>query len=85
MAVFTSNCSGLSCNFDATGSSDPDGSVIYYAWSFGRDEGGSEGANRVRVQHDYKAPGTYTVTLLVMDNDGKTDTSSRQITLSAPA
>jgi PKD repeat protein len=79
VGTFTSNCTGLSCTFDATGSTDLDGTIIYYAWSFGREEGGLEGSNRSRVQHDYRAPGTYTVTLLVMDDDGITDTTTRRV------
>jgi PKD repeat protein len=76
---FIANCSGLSCTFDGSRSTDLDGTIIYYAWSFGREEGGLEGSNRVKVSHNYRAPGMYTVTLLVMDDDGITDTTTRRI------
>jgi PKD repeat protein len=76
---FISNCSGLNCTFDGTRSTDLDGTIIYYAWSFGREEGGLEGSNRSKVSHSYRAPGMYTVTLLVMDDDGITDTVTHRI------
>jgi PKD repeat protein len=49
--------------FNGTGSSDPDGDVLTYAWNFG-DTGTGTGANPV---HMYAATGTYTVTLRVTD------------------
>jgi PKD repeat protein len=80
---FIANCSGLSCTFDGTRSTDADGTIIYYAWSFGREEGGLERSNRSTVSHGYRTPGMYTVTLLVMDDDGITDTISRRIPVGA--
>jgi len=79
VGAFISNCSGLNCTFDATGSTDLDGTIIYYAWSFGREEGGLEGSNRSKVSHGYRTAGMYTVTLLVMDDDGITDTTTRRV------
>jgi PKD repeat protein len=54
--------------FNGSGSSDPDGSVVGYQWSFG-DGVGAAGAMPV---HAYAATGTYTVTLTVTDSDGLT-------------
>jgi hypothetical protein len=34
VAAFTVDCTGLSCDFDASGSEDPDGLVDSYAWVF---------------------------------------------------
>jgi PKD repeat protein len=79
VGVLQVNCSGLTCTFDATRSSDVDGTIIYYAWSFGRGEGGEEGAGLSRTTHRYDRPGSYSVTLLIMDDDGITDTTTRQI------
>ncbi len=52
--------------FDGTGSTDPDGSVVAWAWDFGD---GSTGAG-AQVSHGYAAAGTYLVRLTVTDDDG---------------
>nr|WP_198151577.1 PKD domain-containing protein [Kibdelosporangium sp. MJ126-NF4]CEL16590.1 Chitinase [Kibdelosporangium sp. MJ126-NF4]CTQ89059.1 Chitinase (EC 3.2.1.14) [Kibdelosporangium sp. MJ126-NF4] len=77
-ASFTANCSTSepSCSFDASGSSDPNGSISSYAWKFGDDQTGT-GAT---PSHTYSQAGTYTVELTVTDNEGKTDTETKQVT-----
>ena len=75
-AAFTSTTSGGTANFDASTSSDDDGTVTGYAWNFGD---GSTGSG-VTTQHVYSAGGTYTVTLTVTDNQGGTDTVSHTVT-----
>ncbi|MBE1462383.1 PKD domain-containing protein [Kibdelosporangium phytohabitans] len=77
-AAFTANCSTSepSCTFDASGSSDPNGSISSYAWKFGDNQNGT-GAT---PSHTYGQAGTYTVELTVTDNEGKTDTETKQIT-----
>ena len=62
-------------NFDGTGSSDPDGSVVSYAWDFGN----TRTATTPTASANYTQPGTYTVTLTVTDNQGATGTTTRQI------
>ena len=81
-AVYTDTEAGLKASFDATGSSDPDGTIASYAWDFG--DGGTSTA--VKPNHTYNAAGDYTVALTVTDNQGSTDVSSRSIhvTNSAP-
>jgi chitodextrinase len=51
--------------FDGTGSSDPDGTIVSYAWDFGDGATGS-GATPT---HTYTQFGLYTVTLCVTDDD----------------
>lgn len=58
--------------FSAAGSSDPEGAIAGYAWSFGDGSTGS-GAS---PSHAYAAPGTYTVTLTVTDGAGATATDT---------
>lgn len=65
-AQFTSSCSGLTCGF-IDGSSDQDGTVVAWSWSFG------DGASSVErnPSHTYAAGGDYTVTLTVTDDTGE--------------
>ena len=77
-AYFTYNSSGLTCYFDASGSNDPDGSIVTYAWDFG--DGGTESG--VTVTHTYAEGGTYEVILTVTDDDGDTDTETKPVTVS---
>ena len=72
-ASFTYSCSGLSCRFDGSGSSDSDGTIIAYQWSFGDYSGASTSANT--IDHTYLQAGSYTVMLKVID-DGKATATS---------
>ncbi len=63
---------GTSIVFDSSTSSDPDGSIAAYAWDFGD---GSKGTG-VAPSHPYGVAGTYTVTLIVIDDNGSTNTVS---------
>ncbi len=78
-ASLTSGQAPLAVSFSASGSSDSDGSIASYAWTFG-DGGSSSG---VTASHTYDNTGTYTARLTVTDDDGATDTSTRSIQVSA--
>ena len=65
---------GTSISFDASGSTDPDGTIVSYEWDFETD--GIYDATGVTISHGYSTPGTYTVTLRVTDDDGLTDTDT---------
>src|SRR5207247_7178867 len=77
-ALFPS-CTALTCSFTST-SSDPDGSISAYSWTFG--DGATSTAQN--PSHTYAAGGTYTVTLAVTDNQGATASTSKSVTVTAP-
>ncbi|AEE47155.1 PKD domain-containing protein [Cellulomonas fimi] len=80
VAAFTSTPTDLAVAFDATGSSDPDGTVASYAWAFG-DGATATGATPT---HTFAAGGTYTVTLTVTDDDGATAQVAHDVTVVPP-
>jgi len=73
-ATFDATCSGLRCVFTDL-SSDPDGTIVSWAWAFGD---GAE-ASTMSPSHDYGADGTYTVTLTVTDNRGASDVTAQSV------
>ncbi len=80
VAGFNATPNGLTVNFTDT-STDSDGSIASRAWNFG-DGTTSTQANPSKT---YATAGTYTVTLTVTDNRGATHSTSRQVTVAAPA
>lgn len=80
VAAFTATADGLGIAVDGAGSTDADGTVASYAWDFGDGRTGT-GAT---AAHTYDAPGEYTVTLAVTDDDGATGTATRSVTATAP-
>ena len=71
---------GDEITFDASGSSDGDGTIVSYAWDFGD---GTQGSG-VTIAHTYATNGTYTVSLTVTDNDGATKTKTGTVTVNPP-
>ena len=79
VAAFTSTCSGNSCSFDASASSDPDGVLESYSWTFG--DGTS--STSASPTHDYSRSGNYPVTLTVADDNGATASTSDYVMIDA--
>ncbi len=75
--VFTATVDYATVFVDATGSYDPDGSIAVYYWAFG-DGSVSSG---ITQSHRYSAPGTYGITLEVVDNDGLKNWTSLSISI----
>lgn len=73
--TFAPASAGEQTTFDASGSHDPDGSIVSYSWSFG--------ATGVKASHSYEASGTYPVTLTVTDNKGAVATTTQTVTVGA--
>jgi len=65
-------------NFDASTSSDSDGSIVSYEWDFG--DGST--ATGMTVSHSYGATGKYKVTLTVTDSDGAQKSIYKYVTVS---
>lgn len=69
----------ISVAFNASASSDPDGSIASYSWNWGD---GTANGSGVSPTHSYAQPGTYVVALTVTDNTGLTNTTQQSITIS---
>ena len=81
IASFTVNPStalvGASVTFNAFASTDPDGTIVSYAWDFGDNRTGTG----MITSHPYATEGTYNVTLTVTDNDTLKGTARRTVTI----
>ncbi len=68
---------GESITFDGSGSTDPDGEIVSYAWTFGDGASSSEPV----ANHAYGEPGTYNYSLTVTDNEGAIGQTSGTVTV----
>ncbi len=78
-AAFTQTADFLTASFDATGSTDSDGTVTGYAWDFGV----GVQASGAQQSHTFAAAGTYPVTLTVTDDRGATNRTQQDVTVKA--
>ena len=79
MPEFVFSADNLTVEFDASASSDPDGSITNYSWTFGDQTGESYG---VVASHTYPANGTYEAVLMVTDNGGEKNSTRESVTVS---
>lgn len=70
---------GTDVTFDASGSSDPDGTIQSYEWDFGD---GNTATGQI-VTHAYSTDGTFSVTLTVTDDTGNLDSASDDVSVSS--
>jgi PKD repeat protein len=64
-------------SFSAENSYDSDGRIITYEWDFGDGNSG----NGEKTQHTYTQTGNYTITLMITDDNGKTDYDSSKVNI----
>jgi len=81
VARFTSTTSDLAASFDATTSTDSDGTIGSYRWDFGDSATGTG----TTPNHTYTTAGTYPVVLTVTDNGGATNSVTHSVTVTPPA
>jgi len=70
---------GTEVTLDGTGSSDPDGDTLSYAWDFETD--GTVDSTDAVVNHTYNLGGPYTAALTVTDPCGETSTDTVTVTV----
>lgn len=82
---FTYSNTGTTVTFNAEKSSDPDGTISNYAWTFGDSGSPSNTASGATssTTHTYPAVGTYSVSLTLTDNDGATSSQTQIIRVNA--
>lgn len=80
VASFTTNCSGRTCSFDASGSTD-NAPIANYAWNFG--DGTT--ASGVSASKTYGSDGTFNVALTVTDSANQTASRTTAVTVTQPS
>jgi hypothetical protein len=80
IAAFSYICDGLECSFNGGASSDSDGSITGFDWDFG--DGAS--ATGVNASHGFASTGSYSVSLMVTDDDGATDSAQQTVIVEEP-
>ncbi len=71
----------LTVNFDASASSDSDGEIIEYAWDFDGDGLYDGFTDTSTTSHTYTAPGSFSATVRVTDDQLARDTASVALTI----
>ncbi|MBU1018802.1 MAG: PKD domain-containing protein [Patescibacteria group bacterium] len=69
----------MTVEFDASGSSYPDGEIVAYEWDFG--DGVTDYLGGAEIEYEYDDIGTFTATVTVVASDGAEDSSSLNITV----
>lgn len=81
----TAGTAPLTVNFDASGSTTPEGALSLFEWDFEGDgsfDGGS--GSTPSMQHDYASPGDYTPTVRVTNSFGHSASASLTLSVAPP-
>jgi len=78
VANFVFDADNLTVEFDASASSDPDGTIANYSWSFGDETVGYGAA----ITHEFADNGSYLVELAVTDDKGGKNSSKKNVSVS---
>jgi PKD repeat protein len=81
VAAITTSVTDLTVTAGGANSSDPDGTIVSYAWNFGD---GATATGATPAPHTYATAGPYTISLTVTDNLGATNTATTNVTAVAP-
>lgn len=80
VASFTFSCTGLTCSFDGTGSSDDNG-IVSYSWT---DGSANVIGTAAQISYTFPAAGSDAITLTVTDAGGLTGTQTQTVTVTNP-
>ncbi|MGZ4689399.1 MAG: PKD domain-containing protein [Acidimicrobiia bacterium] len=81
VAAFTTQVQDRTVTVNGSGSTDQDGTIVAYDWTFGD---GSTASGATPAAHTYAVAGSYDVTLTVTDNQGATNTITKSVTATDP-
>jgi len=72
----------VTVTFDISASNDPDGTIATYDLDYGDGSTHATGTDvSTAITHEYTVAGTYTVTLTITDNDGRTGMDTGTVTI----
>ncbi|MEX2514934.1 MAG: PKD domain-containing protein [Candidatus Paceibacterota bacterium] len=75
---------GLTALYDASGSSDTDGTIEKYLWDFDNDDEIDEETDGPTIDREFSEGGNYTGRVVVVDNDSATDEATEDFMLEEP-
>jgi PKD repeat protein len=82
--LVVASASDLTVVLDASGSVDPDGSIVRYEWDLDGDGLFDHTSTYSAIQYTYAEDTTYLASVRVTDDRGGTDTASVSVTVQAP-
>src|SRR3989304_1229521 len=72
---------GQAITFDASASTDPDGTIASWTLAFGDGNSATGSGTPTTLPHAYAAPGTYVPTINVTDDEGASDIATLIVTI----